>query len=133
MDTSALIAILAGEPEQDAMLAAITAAGGARMSAASYLEAAVVVDALGDPVKSRRVDELLEALQIEVAAVTPDQARLARAAYRDFGKGSGHAAGLNFGDVFAYALAAATTEPLLYKGDDFAQTDVASALDSPRG
>jgi ribonuclease VapC len=78
-------------------------------------------------VASRLVDDLLAAAQIVIEPVSPAQARIAREAYRDFGKGSGHAAGLNFGDCFAYALARATGEPLLYKGDDFSHTDVAAA------
>jgi ribonuclease VapC len=65
--------------------------------------------------------------EIEVEPVTREQAEIARAAYRDFGKGSGHPAGLNFGDCFAYALAKSMGEPLLFKGDDFSRTDVAIA------
>ena len=76
---------------------------------------------------SRLVDKLLATAGIVIEAVTETQARIAREAYRDFGKGSGHAAGLNVGDCFAYALAKATGEPLLFKGDDFSRTDVAIA------
>ena len=82
---------------------------------------------LGDPVASRRFDELIEAAQIATEPVTEAQARLARQAYRDFGKASGHPAKLNFGDCFSYALAKSRGEPLLFKGQDFAQTDVKSA------
>lgn len=128
VDTSALIAVLTGEPDRDALLEAVTAADERAMSAASYLEAAIVVDALGDPVKSRRLDELLAALDIAVVDVTAEQARVARAAYRDFGKGSGHPARLNFGDLFAYALATDTGQPLLFKGGDFGHTDVRPGL-----
>src|SRR5215467_12018023 len=99
-----------------------------RISAANYLESAVVIDGSRDPVASRRFDELVATAELHVEPVTHDQARIAREAYRDFGKGSGHKARLNFGDCFAYALAKATGEPLLYKGRDFAHTDVASAL-----
>ena len=98
-----------------------------RISAATYVEIGAVIDGGRDPVASRLVDELLATAGIVIEPVTEAQARIAREAYRDFGKGSGHAAGLNFGDCFAYALAKATGEPLLFKGDDFSQTDVAVA------
>jgi len=75
-----------------------------------------------------RFDEFFKEANISVEPVTLEQARLAREAYRDFGKGSGHPAKLNFGDCFAYALAKATGEPLLFKGDDFIHTDISSAL-----
>jgi ribonuclease VapC len=103
------------------------AAGPKRMSSANYLEAAIVVDANRNPLLSRRFDDLIAGTGIIVESVTRDQAEIARAAYRDFGKGSGHPAGLNFGDCFAYALARARREPLLFKGDDFSKTDVAAA------
>lgn len=128
IDTSAVIAILNGEPERDALARAVLESPHARMSAASFFEAAVVVDSLRDPVKSRRFDELVAALGVEIVDVTVEHARIARAAYRDFGKGSGHAAGLNFGDCFSYALASATGEALLFKGDDFSETDVRPAV-----
>jgi ribonuclease VapC len=94
----------------------------------SYLEAAVVMDSARDPIVSRRFDELCAAAEIRIEPVTDAQARTAREAYRDFGNGSGHPAGLNFGDCFAYALAKDTGEPLLFKGKDFIHTDLASAL-----
>lgn len=127
VDTSAVIAILAGEPEREAFVRAISGAANATMSAASYLEAAIVVDRRGDPVLSRRLDELLEALGVGIAPVTAEQATIARAAYHDFGRGSGHPAGLNFGDAFSYALAASRDEPLLFKGDDFGHTGLSPA------
>ena len=127
VDTSALIAVLRDEPDADRYVEAL-AAGPAVMSAATYVEAAVVVDANRDPVLSRRFDDLLVAADVVVQSVTREQADLARQAYRDFGKGSGHPARLNFGDCFSYALARASGEPLLFKGDDFAQTDVIPAL-----
>ncbi|WP_163542533.1 type II toxin-antitoxin system VapC family toxin [Occultella kanbiaonis] len=130
VDTSAVVAILTAEPERAAMLAAIDADSRVRMSAATYLEAAIVVDRLEDPVLSRRLDELLMELQVDVAPVDADQSRIARQAYRDFGKGSGHPAQLNFGDCFSYALAASVGEALLFKGRDFTHTDVRSALDA---
>lgn len=98
------------------------------MSAGTYVEAAVVIDANRDPVLSGRFDDLLVAARIGVEPVTARHAEIARQAYRNFGKGSGHLAGLNFGDCFAYALSRATGMPLLYKGNDFGHTDVVSAL-----
>lgn len=127
VDTSAIIAILKGEPERSAFVQSILDSSATQMSAASYLEAALLVDNLADPVLSRRLDELLEALGIQVVDTAAKHARIARAAYRDFGRGSGHAARLNFGDCFAYALAAQTDEPLLFKGDDFRHTDLKPA------
>jgi ribonuclease VapC len=133
VDTSAVIAILRGEPQAEQLADTVLAAGGASMSAASYVEAAAVVDRVGDPVLSRRLDELLEVLHIELAPFDAAQAGAARAAYADFGKGSGHPAGLSFGDCLAYGLAKATGQPLLYVGDDFAQTDLRSALGTDQG
>lgn len=126
VDTSALIAILRDEPEAEACARAIENSFVRRISAANFVEAAVIIDASRDPVASRRFDELVLEAQIVIEPVTEAQARIAREAYRDFGKGSGHQAKLNFGDCFAYALAKATGEPLLFKGDDFAQTDIKS-------
>jgi ribonuclease VapC len=127
IDTSALIAILRAEPEASSYAAAIANASSRRVSAASFVEAAAVIDR-GGPIASRRFDDLFQAAQLSIEPVTEVQARIAREAYRDFGKGSGHPAGLNFGDCFAYALARASAEPLLFKGHDFSETDVASAL-----
>ncbi|MEF3364931.1 type II toxin-antitoxin system VapC family toxin [Methylocystis sp. 9N] len=128
LDTSALVAILRAEPEALAFAQAIAAAKTRRISAVSYVEAAAVIDSAGDPIASRRLDELLEEAEVAIEPVTAEQARLARAAYRDFGKGRGHGAKLNFGDCFSYALAKALREPLLYKDDDFSHTDARSAL-----
>ena len=99
-----------------------------RISAANWMETAVVIDGSRDPVASRRFDELVQIAELQVEPVTHDQARIARDAYRDFGKGSGHQAGLNFGDCFAYALAKSTGETLLFKGNDFGHTDITPAL-----
>lgn len=128
IDTSALIAILRAEDDAADMALAIENAQSRRISAANFLETAVVIDASRDPVASRRFDELVEVAELRVEAVTFNQARIARDAYRDFGKGSGHRAGLNFGDCFAYALAKTTGEALLFKGHDFGHTDVTPAL-----
>lgn len=110
VDTSALIAILRNEPE------------------AAVFAAAIEIDLAGNPVVSRRFDDLLNEAAFVIEPVTPAQARVARDAYRDFGRGSGHPARLNFGDCFAYALARTSGEPLLFKGDDFVHTDIAPAV-----
>jgi ribonuclease VapC len=128
IDTSAVIAVLKEEPEAERLLRELTASGGIkRMSAANYLEAAIVIDANRNPLLSRRFDELIARTGIAVEPVDREQAEIARAAYRDFGKAGGHPASLNFGDCFAYALARARREPLLFTGDAFSQTDVAAA------
>jgi ribonuclease VapC len=129
IDTSAVIAILRAEPDAPTFAEAIATAGTRSMSAANFLEAAVVIDGSRDAIASRRFDELIRTAEIAIVPVTESQARTAREAYRDFGKGSGHPAGLNFGDCFAYALAKETAEPLLFKGKDFIHTDIPSALD----
>lgn len=129
IDTSAVIAILRDDADAPAFAEAIAAAAQRRISAANYLEAAVVMDSNRDPVVSRRFDEFVEAAELTVEPVTARQVAVARAAYRDFGRGSGHPARLNFGDCFAYALAKDAGEPLLYKGDDFNHTDLKAALD----
>ena len=124
IDTSALIAILRGEPEAIACARAIEVAASRRISAANFVETAIVIDGSRDPIASRRFDDLVREAQLVIEPVTEAQARVAREAYRDFGKGSGHPAKLNFGDCFAYALAKVMREPLLFKGDDFAHTDI---------
>ena len=135
IDTSALIAILRDEPEAGACALAIENEShvSRRISAASFFETAAVIDASRDPIASRRLDDLVKEAEIVIEPVTEAQARLAREAYRDYGKGSGHAAKLNFGDCFSYALARATGEPLLFKGDDFVHTDIVSALGRASG
>jgi ribonuclease VapC len=127
VDTSALIAILRDEPTARAFATAIEDADRRRISAANYLEAAIVIDSSRNPVASRRFDDLLREAEIAVEPVTEQQAKVAREAYRDFGRGSGHPAKLNFGDCFAYALAKTSGEPLLFKGDDFVHTGIAEA------
>ena len=124
IDTSALVSILNGESDALVLLRAIRQARPRRVSAASYLEVSIVVDRSPDPVVRAAIDDLLARLSIVIEPVTADHARIAREAYRSFGRGSGHPARLNFGDCLAYALAKATGEPLLYKGEDFAQTDI---------
>jgi len=128
IDTSAVIAVLKEESDAPRFLRVLTlSAEPKRMSAANYLEAAIVVDANRNPLLSRRLDELIVQTEIMAEPVTLEQADIARAAYRDFGRGSGHPAQLNFGDCFAYALAKSMREPLLFQGDDFSHTDVAIA------
>jgi ribonuclease VapC len=128
IDTSALIAILRDEPEAAACAKAIEAATHRRISAANFVETAIVVDGSRDPIAGRRFDDLVIEARLVIEPVTEAQARIAREAYRDFGRGSGHPGRLNFGDCFAYALARATGEPLLFKGADFANTDITLAL-----
>lgn len=127
IDSSAIIAILRGESDAPAFARAIEAASNRRISAANFVETAIVIDASRDPIASRRFDDLVKEAALAIEPVTEAQARLARAAYRDFGKGSGHPANLNFGDCFAYALAKAMNEPLLFKGGDFTHTDIVPA------
>ena len=99
------------EPEARTFAKAIAGTNIRRVSAVNYVEAAAVIDASRNPVASRRFDDLLREAELIIEQVTEAQAQIAREAYRDFGKGSGHPAGLNFGDCFAYALAKATGEP----------------------
>jgi ribonuclease VapC len=127
VDSSALIAILRDQPDAKVYAQALALAPTVRISAATWLEAAVVLDGSRDVIVSRRFDDLITEIGLTIEPFTANQARLAREAYRDFGKGSGHPAGLTLGDCFAYALARETGEPLLYKGDDFAYTDIAPA------
>lgn len=123
VDTSVIVAILGKEPEIQEFAEALEEASVRRLSVASYFEAAIVLDSRRLPALSRRLDDFIRESSIILEPVTVEQARLAREAYRDFGKGR-HKAGLNFGDCFAYALAKDKREPLLFKGDDFRRTDV---------
>jgi ribonuclease VapC len=123
-----MVAILRDESDALMFAESIERAAVVRISAANFLETAIVIDASRSPISSRRVDDFVIESRLRIEPVTETQARIARQAYRDFGRGSGHPAGLNFGDCFAYALAKTTGEPLLYKGNDFSHTDVASAL-----
>jgi ribonuclease VapC len=124
VDTSAILAIFLKEEDAAEISSMILTDVLPRMSAASYVEASLRVDREKDPAKSRQLDYLIARLKIEIAPVTADQAFNARLALRDFGKGTGHPAQLNFGDSFAYALAKHYNEPLLFKGNDFSKTDV---------
>jgi ribonuclease VapC len=127
LDTSALIALLRQEPESDAIGEVVLAnRGKLRISAATYIEAGIVFDTNKDHRLADRLDALIQKFEIQIVPVAFEQARHARYAYRNFGKGN-HPARLNFGDCFAYALSKATGEPLLFKGDDFGHTDVLPA------
>ena len=124
IDTSALIALLGMEPEAARLAAAIEADDTRLISAASILEAAVVIESRYGPDGGRELDLLVAKAGLSVEPVTAQQAEIAREAWRRFGKDR-HPASLNFGDCFSYALARVTGEPLLFKGTDFTQTDVA--------
>ena len=124
IDTSAIVAVLRGEPDGTAYARVIAEAAEARVSAATYVELAIVVDGALDQVLSGVLDRFLEDSGIRIEPLTVQQARIARDAYRRFGRGSGHPAHLNMGDCFAYALARDLGEPLLFKGDDFRETDI---------
>ena len=123
LDTSAVIAILQSEPAADKLIAALEEADVLRMSAATVLEASVVLFARYGDSGDRELDLFLYRLGVDIIPVTAEQTDLTRAAYRRFGKGQ-HAARLNFGDCFSYALAKSLGEPLLFTGDDFSKTDV---------
>ena len=123
VDSSAIVAILRTEPEAARFLQTIESATTCRVSAVSYVEAAIIIDRGADAIARRRFDDFFRLSRITVESVTPRQAEIARQAYRDFGKGR-HKAGLNFGDCFAYALAREMDQPLLFKGNDFRHTDV---------
>ena len=126
IDTSAALAILFDEPERRLFNEKITADATRLMSAASYLEAAIIVDDRLGREGERDFRLFLGEAGIEIVAVTVEQADLAREAYRRFGRGN-HPAGLNYGDCFAYALARIAGEPLLFKGNDFGKTDLSAA------
>ena len=128
VDSSAMVAVIKRDPDWEEFANAMDGAGTLHISAASYLETAVVVDSLRDAVHSAKLDDLLLDMEMTIEPVTAEQARIARQAYRDYGRGSGSAAKLNFGDCFSYALARVKREPLLFKGDDFVHTDVRPAI-----
>ena len=123
IDTSVLIAILANEPDAELLEAAIDADPVRLISAASVLEAAIAAEARYGGIGGRKLDLLLYKAEIQIVAVTPDQVDAGRQAFSMYGKGR-HPAALNFGDCFSYALAKTSGEPLLFKGNDFSQTDV---------
>jgi ribonuclease VapC len=127
IDTSALLAILLNEPERRPFNEALEAAESRVMSAATFVEVSMVIESRFGAEGIRDLDLFVDRAGIGLAAVDAEQAQVARRAFSRFGKGR-HRAGLNYGDCFSYALAAVLGEPLLYKGNDFNQTDISSAM-----
>lgn len=127
VDASALLAVLFIEPEKNLFRDRLLQTPDLLMSPVNYLEAAVRADDPRHPSKARELETLMDEFGIELAIIDGKQARLARQAYKNFGKGN-HPARLNLGDCFAYALSKARDEPLLFKGEDFPQTDVEAAI-----
>lgn len=123
IDSSVAAAICLGEAEAERFVEILSDDSHPCMSAATYLEAGIVIDAR----RPGAFDQFVTALSVDVIPFDDEQAEIARAAYRRYGRGSGHAAALNFGDCFSYACSMASGTPLLFKGDDFMHTDVASA------
>lgn len=131
VDTSALVAIFLKEPDAQFFAETLWATPGAMVSAATLLELTIVLatrNREAAPESNRKIDAFVESAAMAVEQVTEEQAKIARLAYLRFGKGMGHPAQLNFGDCFAYGLAKAMDVPLLYKGSDFARTDIVSAF-----
>ena len=127
VDSSALIAVILDEADESRFLEAMVDAPVLRMSAGNWLETAIVIDNRNDSAMATRFDDLKAALELEIVPVTEEIANQGRIAYARYGRGH-HPARLNYGDCFAYALASATRETLLFKGNDFAQTDIEPAL-----
>jgi ribonuclease VapC len=127
LDTSALLAILLDEPERSSFVACIEAEPRRRASAASILEASMILEGRFGATGADHLDLFLHRAAVEIVPFDQDQLAIARSAFRRFGKGR-HPAGLNFGDCITYALARFMGEPLLFKGSDFSATDVACAL-----
>jgi len=127
LDSSAVLAILFAEPDAAVFAKAIGEADSCKISAANFVEVAAVVESQTHAKGSRQFDAFMRRARVVIEPVTEEQAHLARQAYADFGKGR-HPASLNFGDCFSYALAKATGEPLLFKGNDFSKTDLRSVL-----
>lgn len=130
IDSSAILAILFAENDADVYAQAIESAEARRLSAANWLETAIRIESGSGPIGSNAFDDFIREGSITIEPVTEEQVRFARAGYRAYGKGSGHPAQLNFGDCFAYGLAKATGERLLFKGDDFSKTDLPDLLKS---
>lgn len=127
LDTSSLVAIIAEEPDSELYIQAISRAPLCRISAGNFLELSIVIEGQFGSDVLRQCDALFRRVGVVIEPVTVEHVHAARQAFHDFGKGR-HPAGLNFGDCFAYALAKATEEPLLFKGGDFRKTDIVSAL-----
>ena len=131
VDTSALLAVLQDEAERRVFNETMEAAGSVAMSVASFVETSIVIEVRHGAEGLRALDRFIDRAGIVIAGVDLEQGKLARDAFSRFGKGR-HPAGLNFGDCFAYALAKVLGEPLLFKGEDFARTDVARVEPPPR-
>ena len=127
VDSSALLAVIFNEPDEPRFAEAMIDAPSLRISAANWVETAIVVDSRRNPAAQIRFEDLIDALRLQVEPVTREDALCGRLAYRDYGRGH-HSARLNYGDCFAYALAKRCGEPLLFKGNDFSQTDIEPAL-----
>lgn len=127
LDSSCIVAILAREPNANTYIDAISQAPRCRMSAGTFVELSIVLEAQFPPEVLRQCDALLRRAAVTIEPVTVEQAHIARQAFHDFGKGR-HPAKLNFGDCFAYALSKQSGEPLLFQGEDFSKTDVLAAL-----
>jgi ribonuclease VapC len=128
VDTSAIVAIARGEKGAQAIKDALVHSPSSRMSAPSYVELCAIMQRPHRPEIGRIVDRLLDDYGIRIEPFDVGQARVAAQAYRDYGRGSGHPARLNLGDSYSYALAHVTGEALLFRGDDFAYTDIRPAL-----
>jgi ribonuclease VapC len=127
LDTSAVFAILAEEPDAELYIQALSRERVSRISTGNFLELSIVIEGQFGLEVGRQCDALLHRAGVVIEPFTLEQAQAARQAFRDFGKGR-HPASLNFGDCFAYSLAKITGEPLLFKGEDFSKTDIASVL-----
>ena len=127
IDTSALLAVLLGEPEAGKFKALILSSENPLISVVSFVEASILAESKGGDGSVRQLDAFLRTAGIVIEPVTEEQALAARQAYSDYGKGR-HSAGLNLGDCFPYALAKVLGEPLLFKGDDFRKTDITQAI-----
>jgi ribonuclease VapC len=127
VDTSAIVAIALNAPQRDRLVDALMDASEPKISAVTVVEVAAVLIRRVAPEDFRRVERLIDQLGIKTVPFDAEQAASATRAYREFGRGSGHPAGLNLGDCYSYALADVTGEPLLYVGDDFSHTDITAA------
>jgi ribonuclease VapC len=127
VDSSAVLAIVLQEPDRERFVDAIVEADACRMSVSNWFEASMVVDRRGTTEAANRLDDFMQRARIQVIPVSVSQGEIARRAWRTYGRGI-HPARLNYGDCFAYALAKETREPLLFKGNEFARTDIEPAL-----
>lgn len=127
VDTSAIVAIALNEPSRHRLIDLLVDAAAPKISAATVVEVSAVLTRRLAPEDFRRIERLIDHLGIETVPVDAEQVASATRAYREYGRGSGHPAGLNLGDCYSYALADVTGEPLLYVGDDFSHTDITAA------